>query len=594
MKNKIFGIIAAAICVASCDLNYTPLSKLAPETFFSNESELQVFSNQFYSSLTVGGYDELSDMQIKNVLSDEMRSKRVVPASGGGWSFTTLRNFNTLIEYSVNCEDEKVRNEYIALARFFRANYYFEKVKRFGDYPWYDKQMTTNDPDLYKPRDSREFVMDKVIEDLDFAIENLPEEKNLYRVTKWTALALKSRACLFEGTFRKYHAGQSTLETLPADAKTSDYYLQLAADASLRIMNTSGYSIYKGNSKETCYRDLFLGDPETGDAFAEEVILARDYNLTLQILHNSTYNTIGNYGNPSMTRKMACAYLMADGSRFTDQEGWETMQFAQEMRNRDPRMSQSIRGLNYVRVDGTAVQAPSFANTITGYQPTKYMLGVNAGADTYSKSYQDLHIFRYAEILLNYAEAKAELGTLTQSDIDMSIKLLRDRVGMPNLNMEKANAKPDAYLLAEATGYPNVDEINSENVGVILEIRRERMVEMFDENMRYSDILRWRNGQAFKHKFYGIYIPAPGIYDLNGDGKNDVHFYKDGESATNEAGVVGRKIGSDTFFSEGDHGYVIANPLIDGDWNEERDYYYPIPTNEMELNPSLVQNPGWE
>ena len=179
MKNKIFLVIAAALGLASCDLDYTPLSKLAPETFFTTESELQAFSNQFYTILAAGGYDECSDTQIKNALTDEMRSARTVPASGGGWSFTDLRNYNTLIEYSVNCKDEAVRTQYVALARFFRAYYYFEKVKRFGDYPWYDRQLGSDDPELYKPRDSREFIMGKIIEDLDFAAANLPAKKDL-------------------------------------------------------------------------------------------------------------------------------------------------------------------------------------------------------------------------------------------------------------------------------------------------------------------------------------------------------------------------------------------------------------------------------
>ena len=231
MKNKILTIIAAAVCFASCDLNYTPLSKLSPETFFSNENELQAFSNTFYSTLNMNTYDEVSDLHIKNSLSEVMNGTRTVPNSGGGWSFTDLRNFNTLIEYSVNCPDEKVRTQYVALARFFRANYYYEKVERFGDFPWYDKQLGTEDAELYKPRDSREFIMTKIVEDLDYAIANLSDKKDLYRVTKWSALALKARICLFEGTFRKYHAGTNVLATLPADAKPYTYYLQLAADA---------------------------------------------------------------------------------------------------------------------------------------------------------------------------------------------------------------------------------------------------------------------------------------------------------------------------------------------------------------------------
>lgn len=597
MKNKILSIIAAAYCLVACDLTHTPLAALSPETFFSNESELQAFSNTFYTSLTVGGFDEISDMLTKNVLTDEIMGSRTVPNSGGGWSYTALRNFNTLIEYSVNCPDEKIRTQYVALARFFRANFYFDKVKRFGDVPWYDKQLGSDDPGLYKPRDSREFVMSKVIEDLDFAIANLPDKKDLYRITKWTALALKSRACLFEGTFRKYHAGQSTLETLPADAKPYTYYLELSAAASEEIMNTSGYSIFRGNGKATAYRDLFLGDPDKdNNAYAEEVILARDYNKALNILHNSTFFTIGNYGNQSMTRKMACTYLMDDGTRYTDKEGWQTKEFADEMKNRDPRMAQSVRTPGYKRIDGTEQLAPNFTQVITGYQPIKYMLGLNADADRFEQSYQDLHIYRYAEILLNYAEAKAELGILNQSDVDRSIKLLRDRVGMPNMNLTEIDiAGSDPFLLAEETGYPNVKGQPQE--AYILEIRRERSVELFDEDMRHTDLIRWRNcANAYNHKFLGFYVAnAEGQHDLDKNGTIDVWFYSGSAPAANDipTGCVIRKIGEQTYFTEGNSGYIIANPIVDGKWNDERDYYYPIPIDERSLNPNLTQNKGW-
>ena len=597
MKNKILSIIAAAYCLVACDLTHTPLAALSPETFFSNESELQAFSNTFYTSLTVGGFDEISDMLTKNVLTDEIMGSRTVPNSGGGWSYTALRNFNTLIEYSVNCPDEKIRTQYVALARFFRANFYFDKVKRFGDVPWYDKQLGSDDPGLYKPRDSREFVMSKVIEDLDFAIANLPDTKDLYRITKWTALALKSRACLFEGTFRKYHAGQSTLETLPADAKPYTYYLELSAAASEEIMNTSGYSIFRGNGKATAYRDLFLGDPaDDNNAYAEEVILARDYNKALNILHNSTFFTIGNYGNQSMTRKMACTYLMDDGTRYTDKEGWQTKEFADEMKNRDPRMAQSVRTPGYKRIDGTEQLAPNFTQVITGYQPIKYMLGLNADADRFEQSHQDLHIYRYAEILLNYAEAKAELGILEQSDVDRSIKLLRDRVGMPNMNLTEIDiVGSDPFLLAEETGYPNVKGQPQE--AYILEIRRERSVELFDEDMRHTDLIRWRNcANAYNHKFLGFYVAnAEGQHDLDKNGTIDVWFYSGSAPAANEipTGCVIRKIGEQTYFTGGNSGYIIANPIVDGKWNDERDYYYPIPIDERSLNPNLTQNKGW-
>jgi hypothetical protein len=580
MKKSILLMAVASLFAVSCDLDKLPLANLSPDSFFSTRNELDAFANNFYTNFPGSSvFEEESDLIIKNSRSDWMRDGRSVPGSGGGWTWTALRDFNTLIEMSSNCTDENVRDEYIGVARFFRAWFYFEKVKRFGDVPWYDRQLGSSDKDLYKPRDSRELVMSHVVEDLDFAIAHLPVKHSVYKVTKWTALALKSRACLFEGTFRKYHG-------FKLDGHTAEWYLEQAAAAGEEFISTSGYSVYAGGGVENSYRDLFASE----DAIGTEIILARDYDKNLSIKHNGTYYTLGNYGNPGMTRKMFCSYLMKDGSRFTDKDGWKIMSFVDEVKNRDPRLSQSIRTPGYKRIGSDKVEAPDFGHTETGYMITKYMQGADLGVDLYGASYNDLPLFRSAEVYLNFAEAKAELGTLTQADLDKSIKLLRDRVGMPNIDLAVANASPDPYLMAEDTGYPNV---TGANAGVILEIRRERTVELFDENFRFYDLIRWKNGQAITHKFLGMYFPAPGAYDLDGNGTLDVCFYTDSAPSGLPANVVKFKIGERIFFTEGDHGYVDVTPNLPGVWNENRDYFYPIPTDELTLNPNLVQNPGW-
>lgn len=580
MKKSILMMAVASLLAVSCDLDKLPLANLSPDSFFSTRSELDAFANDFYTNFPGESvYEEESDLIIKNNRSDWMRDGRSVPGSGGGWTWTALRDFNTLIEMSSNCKDENVRNEYIGVARFFRAWFYFEKVKRFGDVPWYDRQLGSSDKDLYKPRDSRELVMSNVVEDLDFAIANLPVKRSVYKVTKWTALALKSRVCLFEGTFRKYHG-------INLDGHTADWYLEQAAAAGEEFIATSGYSVYTGGGIENSYRDLFAST----DAIGTEIILARDYDRNLSIKHNGTYYTLGNYGNPGMTRKMFCSYLMKDGTRFTDKKGYNTMTFVEETKNRDPRLSQSIRTPGYKRIGSSKTEAPDFGHTETGYMLTKYMQGVDQDVDMYGASFNDLPLFRSAEVYLNFAEAKAELGTLTQSDLDRSIKILRDRVGMPNIDLAAANASPDPYLMAEETGYPNV---TGANAGVILEIRRERTVELFDENFRFYDLVRWKNGQAITHKFLGMYFPAPGAYDLDGDGTPDVCFYTDAVPSGLPTSVVKCKIGERVCFTEGDHGYVDVTPNLPGLWNEERDYFYPIPTDELTLNPNLKQNPFW-
>ena len=210
--------------------------------------------------------------------------------------------------------------------------------------------------------------------------------------------------------------------------------------------------------------------------------------------------------------------------------------------------------------------------------------------DEYNKSCNDIPLFRLAEIYLNLAEAKAERGSLKQEDLDNTINKLRSRVKMPNLNMEIANANPDNYLLSKFTGFPNVDK--GPNKGVILEIRRERTIELVMEGFRYYDIMRWKEGKIFENDLLGIYIPGPGSYDLNGDGTNDVCFYIG--TKPSEKVPLYLEIGNNVQLSDGNSGNIICHKNIRKTWNEEKDYLYPIPINERILsNGNLTQNPGW-
>lgn len=516
MKNNIFLLIAASIFIlsfSSCDdlLDVTPKDKITPETFFSTEADLQAFSTNFYNSLPKDRdlYKDDADNITHSTPNSAATDSRTVPASGGGWEWGYLRRFNTLLQYSVNCKDKTVRTRYQALTRFFRAYFYFEMVKRFGDVPWYDTELFVSETDqLNKPRDSRELVMKKILEDLDFAITNLSTTPSVYTVTKWTALSLKSRVCLFEGTFRKYH--NLNLST------NADFFLQESITASRELMKESNYTLYTEGGTNQAYRKLFTSQ----NAPTTEVIMAKNYNLTYDI-----YNTVGTYhtsvgeGRPGVTRKIIASYLMNDGSRFTDNPNWETMTFVDECKNRDPRLAQSICTPSYQPIVSNRKNIPDLNACVTGYQLIKYEDEAVGG-----KSDIDLFYFRLAEVYLNYAEALAEINQLTQDDLDISINKLRDRVGMPHLIMKTANANPDPYLLANTTGYPNVSGANQ---GVILEIRRERTIELLSEHFRYDDILRWKAGQNMKQAILGMYFPSPGEYDLNGDGQNDICLYTD-------------------------------------------------------------------
>ena len=260
------------------------------------------------------------------------------------------------------------------------------------------------------------------------------------------------------------------------------------------------------------------------------------------------------------------------------------MEFYQETQNRDPRLAQTIRTPGYKRIGQNGVSVPDFATSVTGYQFIKYIWAPSYDA---GQSSNDMPIIRYAEVLLNYAEAKAELGQLTQSDVDKSIKLLRDRVGMPNLNVQDANAVPDPYLLEE---YPNVSK--EAQTGVLLEIRRERRVELVKEGHRYRDLLRWKEGARLAKPFYGMYFPGAGEYDLDQNGSIDLVIYQ-GTLPPQKPGVQYQRLG-ELVLENGDKGGRIVNlPDIVKQWDEQKDYLYPIPTQELQLNTELTQNPGW-
>ncbi len=573
---RILAIVGFITFTASCDeqLDVFPKDKLYADAFFKTENEIRLYSNNFYIDLLPGAssiYGEGADVVVLATLEEEVNGQRTIPASGGGWNFSTLRDINFYLENSHRVQDESVKLKYNGLAKFFRAYFYFDKVKRFGDVPWYNRVLGSTDPELYKPRDSRQLVMDSIINDLNFAIENLPAEKKLYHVTKWTALALKSRIGLFEGTFRKYHGIEGY-----------EQFLDYAIEASQELMTNSGYTVFKTGS--TPYMDLFA----SLDANSTEIILARDYDATLSLIHNvQNYQNTSSMGKPGLAKSIVNTYLMADGSRFTDIPGYETMQFNEECANRDPRLAQTIRTPGYKRKGATAVVSPNLASTMTGYHLIKYTM--ETVYDDYNKSCNDMPIFRLGEVLLNYAEAKAERGTLTQTDLDNSVNLLRKRVNMPDLIMANANANPDPYLTSAETGYPNV---NGTNKGVILEIRRERTIELVAEGHRYYDIIRWKCGKRFEKPMLGIYIPGPGNYDLDKNGKLDVCFYEGDKPAAFVPLFL--KIGQDVTLSEGNKGFIICHSLNQRVWDENKDYFYPIPIKDRTLTEgALTQNPGW-
>lgn len=591
---KYITVAAGVMALTGCTtMDQFPETTMSPETYFSSEEECMQFTNQFYELMPVAGaanlmyYGEEGELLCYNLPEDEIMGTRPLPQKSGpvGWTWTTLRDINYFLQYSHRCGDADVRKHYEGVAYFFRAYFYYNMLTKFGEVPLYTVPIGSGDEALLKkPRDSRDDVIKFIFEDCDRAYEYLlPFGKNTTQVCAYTALALKSRAALFEGTFRKYHDG----DVFNPNHLPWEDLLKTCAEVSKKLIQEGGYKLYSTGTEP--YRDLFANV----DANADEYIWARIAGEnSAGKLHNATEQSMAR--NVTFTKRFVAMYLNSDGTRWTDDPAWKTKKYVEEFKNRDPRMTQTVYGPGYIRKGETKSTFMNFKNSKGGYQYIKYVC--DKSQDAYNKSRAALPIFRIAEVYLNYAEALAELGTLTQNDLNISVNLIRKRAKMPNLDMTAANSNPDWFMMDSEWGYPNVTK--SAMTGVILEIRRERLLEMVMENVHYNDIMRWKEGKVFEKPYYGMYFPGPGGYDLTGDGKFNIAIWTG--KRTSVSGVLSTnyfEIGSsDLVLADGTSGFSVRNSDAGSarHWDEDKDYLYGIPTTQRSLSGgALTQNPGW-
>ncbi len=591
MKTRYLWFVLLILLVAGCEkeLEQFPLSTTSRPAVFGSKDGLELYTNSFYSILPgrTTSLDAMSDYLAVKAVPTFIQENAYAPTLSSGWTWTDLRNLNYFI---VNCNDPKVapadRKHYLGIAKFFRAYFYFEKVKRFGNVPWVSKPLDVSDTlILYGGRDNRTLVMDSVLADINYACENISVTNDATRstVTKYVAYALKSRICLFEGTFRKYHTELNLQGTASA-------WLANAESAAKKVMDEGGYTISSTGGPGKSYRTIFTNDAPV----ASEVMLSAISDLTLKVLNDANwYWTSGTYGDKaSFIRTFINTYLNIDGTPFTSNPDWPTMLFKDEVKNRDLRLKQTIRLGDYKRIiGGTAVAAPPvFSYTFTGYQPIKWTLD-DMYYDSERLNTNSITMFRFAEILLNYAEAKAELGTLTDDDWAKTIGVLRARGGITG-GLSTLPTVADPYLTANY--FPGITD------PVILEVRRERGIELCLEGFRFADILRWKRGELMNMEWNGFYVPelvTP--MDLNEDGVNDVAFYQGTKPSPAAAGVtyvdVSATVGGKTnpqLLKNGTSGELTWMNNIKRKW-EDKMYYYPIPATDLITNPNLGQNQGW-
>lgn len=609
---KIFILLSAAIIApaafVACNLTEVPKSDASVDMVFGSKAGLQVYAYSFYENLPtktdVYKLDATTDYGPKNNVSG-MEVGAYTPESASSWSWTKLRNINYFLEQNVNPNvDETSRNHFNGIARLFRAYFYFDKLVQYGPVPWIEKVFNSpEDEGLKATRDTRDDIIEKIIADLDFAYANITtadKTGNSAEVNKWTALALKTRICLFEASWRKYHANDKLdFAKTGCDKYSPATLFGLAAEAAKTIMDNSPYTLHTGNYVEGgrgAYRDLFVSD----NACTDEVMLAVVADETKNIGEQNWWYNSSTYGpHLGMSRKFAKSYLNIDGTPYSElNPDGSYKNFIQETTGRDTRLNQTIRAYDYSRKNAAGAYERTAANftghALSGYQVTKWVMD-DISYDDHSSNGNDEPLIRYAEILLAYAEAKAETGSLTDDDWKDTIGALRERAGITggtNVTgtLTKKPTDADPYMQAY---YPGVND------PVILEIRRERAIELAYEGLRLQDLKRWACCNLWvDDPWDGIFVPEiEKPLDINGDGVDDVYYTTDSKSVDSKykALVVEVALGGTTKnkvnLVQVDGGYIYRYP-VDKEW-PERQYLYPISQTDMQMNENLKQNPGW-
>lgn len=597
---KLILLPLVLLCLTACEkdlLDTSPRNSISSDNFFRTEADLELYANGLVSvpgafALFLGeqGTDNAATtgaVEVKTIMTGTPTSQNIT----GGWNWDRLRDINFFLENIDRAEvADEVKNHYTGLARMYRAQFYFDKVLRYSDVPWYDKVLdTSNEDELYKGHDDRTMVMGNVREDLAYAAANVLESVPEGTPNKWVAIMYQARIALTEGTYRKYHP-ELNLQN------SANEWLEIAAAAAKQLMDSGNFSLYSTGSPTTDYLDLFTSQDLSGNP---EIILYEKNDVSLGKTTDHQFQMQDYEQSP--TRDLVQAYLMADGSRFTDTDGYATALFVEEFTDRDPRLSQTMAFPGWVKSEQneTTPYIQELNKNFSGYHLIK---GFVNSPDDALQGGLDIPSLRFAEALLIYAEARAELGSLTQGELDLTVNLLRDRVGMPALDLGQANASPDPFLQEK---YPNV---SGANAGVVLEIRRERRVEMAFEGSRYNDLLRWYGGNLLEEAPMGLYFPGLGNFDLTGDGVEDIALISLSEDIptgdtreNNSLGVplvyyrVGTIGGEATVYLEnGENGGATVTEVLARSFTEPRDYYRPIPFNETVLNPNLTQPFGWE
>src|ERR1044072_3363022 len=519
MKKTILYILPALLYfgLAGCTKF---IDKGLPDTFddtdfWTSEDKIRTYSWEYYNMFTgFGNGSGTGDFYFTSFTDDQAAPTFAnyavsAPATAAEWDWKYIRNANIMLERINQAPiPDEAKNHWKGIARFFRAFRYFQMVQAYGDVPWIGRSLDISETgEIYKPRDSRVLVMDSVLADINFAADNLRTNDNSNTVNKDVALALKSRIGLYEGTYRKYHT--------ELGLTGADKFLTQAKDAGTKLL-TAGYVLSED------YQALFNTIDLSSRPAAKEVLLFKRYVPGI-LTHSVVGFTTGTTQMRGMTKSAVDAYLCNDGlpislsPKYMGDDGIKNIRA-----NRDKRMLITVD--TFLCYNGSLVNGLSSS---TGYRPSKYLQPKIANERSpYNDT--DAPLFWLAEVYLNYAEACAELDQLgsapiTQADLDNSINKLRDRAGMPHLQLNGIQG-------VAVNGAPYTDPKKDADVtSLVWEIRRERRVELMMDGFRYQDILRWKKGEYMDSDknpdiFLGAKVPANSQIKRNAQGYLIVYY----------------------------------------------------------------------
>lgn len=606
MRKYILTIIAGLSLLACNDefLEKLPIESQTEATSFKTYSNFKTYAWQLYSVFSDGnvlrnvGTNSENGYYEGDVLAGYLEKKGVnsfnpyafqtltVPASGGGWNFSFIRRVNLMLDnLDKSTMTQAEKDHWRSVGYFFRAYYYAELIARFGDVPWIEKVVTELDTTIiYGARTPRKEVAQKVLDDLKFAETKIkPAGDGINTINVHAVRALISRFGLFEGTWRKYHGLGDDANFLSESIRASEELIK---------------SFPTLHSK---YDEMFTSADLSK---VPGVILYKEFAENIIMAAHGHYERTSSASN-EMNKALVEMFLCNDGktiTKSTQYSGDKTLY--DEMRNRDYRLLYNVTPPYKVNATGTYTTVPAdneyvlkmdqisnsghkrlpvfnwsgsvvvktpniepgapqvFLACRSGYYMYKHYNTWDKNSNLQSLNTADKPIFKIEEVLLNYAEAKFETGQFNQDIANKTINKLRPRVNVAAMNIADLNESFD----------PNRDKTVDP---VLWEIRRERITELMGEGFGFYDIRRWKKAPWFINR------QQVGLWVKKSEVSSQVKIL---DPLT--------KLPSTTL-TEG-YIYLFNDPVKDGKGWLDKYYLYPIPSDDIALNPKLVQNPGWQ